>query len=416
MSSVPPRVIPLFIQEIATSRQQLLLDNLRCFQRHMDEIFSTARVVDEDIADLVVALCSLGTAPWAFEAVEQTTSSVNSGFPAYAALQVLLALFDVTKPCSAQAVRVVKRLAEKIVRKMEEEKTAGAGKVSALQLGARGARGSIATKSESSMTARSATSAGVGDAAEATALEVSEIARANSALGAAPTGHEGDADDGAAHQHDQPVVTSADAPQARYALHLDPLLQHHITRSAAWFLLQQFDVAFIDVSIFTSAPEALHLYLPRRLTGSVKVYRDFALCTARPKLAKTWGPIANVHIKTNIPARSEVMYRILVEGYNYGVNAAIQSDVVGYANRNWDELGNMTKYGWPEGWDVAMCNNYAPGAVISQYFSADRFVVVKLSAKSMFSVGFGVSAWLCFHGMGNGFPITATIYHQDADL
>ena len=392
-----------------------MLDNLRTFQRHLDEIFSTARVVDEDIADLVVALCSLATSPWAFEAVEQTTSSVNAGFPAYAALQVLLALFDVTKPCSAQAVRVVKRIAEKIVRKMDEEKSSG-GKVGSLHIGqSRAGRGSVATKSESSMTARSATTS-AADAAEATGLEVSEIARAGSALGnTSPVPHDG----GAAEDPetvDSPVVTSADSPQARYALHLDALLQHHITRSAAWFLLQQLDVAFIDVSVFTATPEALHMYLPRRLTGTMKVYRDFAMCTARPKLAKTWGPIANVHIKTNIPAKSEVMYRILVEGYNYGVNAAIQSDVVGYANRNWDELGNMTKYGWPEGWDVAMCNNYAPGAVVSQYFSADRFVVVKLSAKSMFSVGFGVSAWLCFHGMGNGFPITATIYHQDADL
>jgi hypothetical protein len=110
------------------------------------------------------------------------------------------------------------------------------------------------------------------------------------------------------------------------------------------------------------------------------------------------------------------MYRLLVEGYNYGVNAPIFSDAVGYTNRNWSVLGKMSQYGWPEEWDANSTNDYAAGATIGQYFSQDNFVVIRLRAKSMFSVGFSVSAWLCFHGMGNGFPITATVHHQDTDL
>jgi hypothetical protein len=212
------------------------------------------------------------------------------------------------------------------------------------------------------------------------------------------------------------IVRTIDSLTSCEALHIDSLFTRDVTRPIVISLLKSLDASGVDVSFFSATPETLHVYLPHRTTSKLKVFRDFVMCTQRPKLTKRWGPLSTVHIKTNIPAQSEVMYRICVEGYNYGVNAVIFSDVVGYANRNWTELGCMTKYGWPEGWDSEMCNDYAPGVKISQYFSRDKFVVVRLQAKSMFSIGFSASAWLVFHNMGNGFPISAAIHHQDEDL
>jgi hypothetical protein len=197
---------------------------------------------------------------------------------------------------------------------------------------------------------------------------------------------------------------------------LDEALEDPCCRGAVIELFTRWDAAMIDVSCFTASPQTLHVYLPFRMATPTRVYRDFITCTQRPKLTKPWGPSSFVHIKTNIKAQTDVMYRFLIEGYNYGVNAAIFNDVVGCTNRRWQDIGNMAKYGWPEGWDAAMTNDYAPGCAISQYYSRDRHLVIRLKAKSFFSVGFSVSAWLVFHGYGEGFPIAATIHHGDDDL
>ena len=76
----------------------------------------------------------------------------------------------------------------------------------------------------------------------------------------------------------------------------------------------------------------------------------------------------------------------------------------------------MAQYGWPEGWDAAMTNDYAPGCAISQYYSRDRFLTIRLRAKSFFGVGFTASAWMVFEGYGEGFLIAGQVYHQDDDL
>ena len=41
------------------------------------------------------------------------------------------------------------------------------------------------------------------------------------------------------------------------------------------------------------------------------------------------NPRAFIHIKTNIKLPARVMFRFLVEGYNYGCNASICSEIVG---------------------------------------------------------------------------------------
>ena len=203
------------------------------------------------------------------------------------------------------------------------------------------------------------------------------------------------------------------APFLNFAsLHMDHLLKDPVLRPLVIELWRLWDSAGIDVRVFTACPQAIHAYMPGRLLSSVGcVFRDFVTCPERPKLDKPWSGMCGIHVKTNIGLRSEVMYRVLVEGYNYGVNCPILSEIVGCAKRHWDQ---------PGGGDAAeaakMCRDYADGCVSSQYFSEDGFLVVRLNARSFFGVGFTASAWMVFHGHGAGFGIEAEVFHQEHDL
>jgi len=101
-----------------------------------------------------------------------------------------------------------------------------------------------------------------------------------------------------------------------------------------------------------------------------------------------------IHLKTNIPAESNIMFRILIEGYNYGSGLIINSDIAGYT---WsgapDNLTNMT------------ATNYAPGVGIAQYYSSDRYLVIKLDAVGNYRLGLSVSAWFT-NANGLGFDIS----------
>ena len=74
------------------------------------------------------------------------------------------------------------------------------------------------------------------------------------------------------------------------------------------------------------------------------------------------------------------------------------------------------EYGWPDHWDRDTINHYSPGAELSQYYSSDHFVALRLKAPSFFCVGFSMSAWLVCHSYGADFPISATIHHQEDNL
>eukprot|EP01004_Peranema_trichophorum_P009350 NODE_8094_length_711_cov_29.731293_g7475_i0.p1 GENE.NODE_8094_length_711_cov_29.731293_g7475_i0~~NODE_8094_length_711_cov_29.731293_g7475_i0.p1 ORF type:complete len:191 (+),score=29.88 NODE_8094_length_711_cov_29.731293_g7475_i0:78-575(+) len=160
----------------------------------------------------------------------------------------------------------------------------------------------------------------------------------------------------------------------------------------------------------------LHLYLPHRYTSRARVFRDFITSTPRAFIKMPWDGVQHSHIKTNIPTRSDIMYRFIVEGYNYGSNSPIHSDIIGYTHRRWNKLGAMEHYGWPLGWDINTRNDYAKGAEISQYISKDGFVVIKISAKSLYNAGFSVTGYLLNHDYGADFILTATIYHNDTNL
>jgi subtilisin-like proprotein convertase family protein len=120
-----------------------------------------------------------------------------------------------------------------------------------------------------------------------------------------------------------------------------------------------------------------------------------------------WSTTANsptkIQIKTNIKIQTNTMYRLLVEGYNYGASAVINSDAVGYTYSGWSCLGSTS------------VNNYAGGGALSQYCSADGYVVLRLTVPSAYFMGFSVSAWTV-NPAGQGFSVEAKVYHQDADL
>jgi hypothetical protein len=114
---------------------------------------------------------------------------------------------------------------------------------------------------------------------------------------------------------------------------------------------------------------------------------------------------AVAHIKTNIKIRTNVMYRILVEGYNYANSTVINSDAVGYTYQTWDCIGHTSE------------NNYSNGASISQYCSTDGYVVIKLTFTNAYYAGFSASVWRT-----NPNPtdfkneVTGTVVWQNADL
>lgn len=196
------------------------------------------------------------------------------------------------------------------------------------------------------------------------------------------------------------------------ALYMDHLLQDPILRPLVLDLWKLWDGAGIDVRVFTACPENIHVYLPTRLLSSVGcVYRDFITCPERPKMEKPWSGNCEIHLKTNIAIHSNVMYRILIEGYNYGVNSPIQSELVGAAKRHWDTPG-----GGSDEQLEKMCRDYASGCSSTQYFSTDGYLVIKLVSKSFFGVGFTASAWMIFHGHQPGFPIEGEVFHQEEDL
>jgi hypothetical protein len=142
-----------------------------------------------------------------------------------------------------------------------------------------------------------------------------------------------------------------------------------------------------NVGIGTTTPtEKLHVN-GAIVSQNGQVKRDFATFNT------TENSNTPIHIKTNIPW-SSIMYRILVEGFNYGASQPINSEVVGYTygpNPSVITNGNAI--------------NHTSGAVISQYKSDDGYLVVKLThASSFYFTGFSVSAWLT-NPAGNAFDI-----------
>jgi hypothetical protein len=115
-----------------------------------------------------------------------------------------------------------------------------------------------------------------------------------------------------------------------------------------------------------------------------------------------------IHIKTPLKlgtAAEYIMYRLVVEGYNYGVGQTIFSECVGYANPPSNS-----------GWVNTSCRDYATGTTISQYQSSDNFVVLKLSnSSSFYYAGFSLSGWFT-NPTGTGYRGTYSVVQQSSNL
>ncbi|MFY9310222.1 MAG: hypothetical protein WAQ28_14340 [Bacteroidia bacterium] len=152
-----------------------------------------------------------------------------------------------------------------------------------------------------------------------------------------------------------------------------------------------------NVGIGTTAPTAKLHVNGDLVTQGGQVKRDFLVWNT------TTSGSTPIHIKTNIPYQSSIMYRIKVEGYNYGNSQPINSDCVGYTYSGWTTIVNAVNV------------DYASGVAATQYYSSDGYVVIKLTTTSTYYIGFAVSAWLV-NPAGNSFNISGAVYHQAGDL
>ena len=203
-------------------------------------------------------------------------------------------------------------------------------------------------------------------------------------------------------------------------LHIDSFIERVEWRPMAVSLLRHVDLSGIHPQFFIEDKKKYPIH-DLLLTGCwssiAKVYRDFAFCSRRPSAKTYWEGNHVLHVKTNIPKKSDIKYRIQLEGYNFGANAPINTVCVGYAARMLTKLDEMESYGWPDGWDKYSKINFNRGIEkVSQYYSSDGFVTLRCEAKSLQAVGFSMSAWLVTHEFGAGFPIGAKVYHQQQDL
>ncbi len=176
---------------------------------------------------------------------------------------------------------------------------------------------------------------------------------------------------------------------------------------AGWDLLNGnlFNTTPGDVGIGLDNPSAkLHVAGDLRadgplITAQAKVKRDFFTFTT------TVPGSTPIHIKTNLPVHSDVMYRFLVEGYSYGTALPVNSEAVGYT---YSSVACLTSAG---------VVNHVAGAnavTLSQYCSFDGFVVLKLDVPDTYCIGFSVSAW--FTNPTGPFDVTATAIQQPGNL
>jgi hypothetical protein len=133
-------------------------------------------------------------------------------------------------------------------------------------------------------------------------------------------------------------------------------------------------------------------------SAQAKVKRDFFT------FSTTVSGSTPIHVKTNIPIHSNVMYRFLVEGYDYGTGTAVNSETVGYPYTGVACLTNNS-----------VSDHVAGGVTLSQYCSFDGFVVLRLDTPNTYYLGFSVSGWFV-NPTGTSFDVSATGVQQPGNL
>ena len=99
-----------------------------------------------------------------------------------------------------------------------------------------------------------------------------------------------------------------------------------------------------------------------------------------------------IHIKTNIPHPSGVMFNIMAEGYNYGTATAIDCSWCGYTYSGWGGINNR------------FMRTYVSGGLNAQdiYISSDGYVTLTANASSFYYIGFVMHAHFAQGSMPSG--------------
>ena len=169
-----------------------------------------------------------------------------------------------------------------------------------------------------------------------------------------------------------------------------------------------------------------------------RVTRDFAFCPRR-HTQRRWEDGGHLmQMRTSIPFGQDVKFAFRLEGYNWGVNAPVDTWLVGSVARlqpgailpreragaagSGDASGGgmgagvsaapppqpvgLEAFGWPTHWDDQTIVHLAPGLSVARpYASREGRLCFELGAKSLSNVGFGVSSWLVTPHAGGGLPV-----------
>lgn len=110
----------------------------------------------------------------------------------------------------------------------------------------------------------------------------------------------------------------------------------------------------------------------------------------------TSGSPLYIHMKTDIPKSSNIMFYIEAEGYNYGTTYAVSCAWSGYP---YSGDGNL--------YNVYMYNFYSGLSADGVYLSSDNYVVIRGYAASHYFNGFVLNSVMA-NPAGNGTRVAIT--------
>lgn len=118
-----------------------------------------------------------------------------------------------------------------------------------------------------------------------------------------------------------------------------------------------------------------------------------------------------MHMKTNIPNKSSIMFHIQAEGYNYGKQRPIDSVWTGYTYSGWDDVLNAHARDYADGIDIQRIWN-SP-VKFGTYISSDNYVTLVAYSTTWYYAGFLLHAMFpCPSGRGHDFQVTAHTLQQ----
>lgn len=102
-----------------------------------------------------------------------------------------------------------------------------------------------------------------------------------------------------------------------------------------------------------------------------------------------------IHFKTNIPIKTNIMYHIQFEGYNYGNGLPVDLIFTGYTYGTWDYPYNHSAIDYTGGLQQD-----------GVYASQDGYVVLRVKTTSTYYLGFIINAMFpCPNGRWHAFSI-----------